>query len=463
LHYGSGLHSMFRVPANEPRESYRVVIIGLLLLSAAALIVTLWIMFDFLKEQEIVAGLIEQLPPDSTNSAETLAGELRWQFRLAILVALNLIVTGIAVQLLWKAYRSSEQSLMRIKALANDILTSVDQAVITTDLTGKITSLNRRGFEILGISEDLVGQPLEAISTNFPIASFWKMANVEEGGKLSEKLSPAPPTAFRANFQPLRNHQDVIIGSVIQLRDITEQSLTEDRLRRIERYMGLGSLATGLHHEIKNPLAALSLHVQLLDEQMQDDESQETRETIGIIRSEVNRVGGVLENFRDYASIEKLHKTEVRVSDLVRSQINLIRPQANARSIEIEVLHPEKLESSVFVDYVRMEQVLLNVFVNGMDSMPEGGMLSVKVTQTGNKLNIRIADTGSGISESAQKHIFDPYFTTKSNGTGMGLALCDKIIRQHDGTIEFSTGERGTTFEIAIPIIRKHEGLSTKG
>lgn len=454
---------MFRIPPSEPRESYRLVIVGLLLLSAAALAVTLWIMFDFLKEQEIVAGLIKQLPQDSINSAETLAGELRWQFRLAILVVLNLIVTGIAVQLLWKAYRSSEQSLMQIKALASDILTSVDQAVITTDLTGRITSLNRRGFEILGINEDLVGQPLQAISSKLPIASFWEKAHRVPGRNLSEKLSPEPPEAFRANFHPLRNHQDAIIGSVIQLRDITEQSLTEDRLRRLERYTGLGSLAAGLHHEIKNPLAALSLHVQLLDEQMQDDESQETQETIGIIRSEVNRVGGVLENFRDYASVDKLHKTEVRVSDLVKSQINLIRPQADARSIEIKLVHSKELESKVLVDYVRMEQVLLNVFVNGMESMPEGGTLSIRVVQSEKKLTIRIADTGPGISESVQKRIFDPYFTTKSNGTGMGLALCDKIIRQHDGTIELSTSARGTSFEIIIPTIREHEGLSING
>ena len=125
---------MFRVRATESGKGYRFAIVGLSTLSATALAVTLWIMVDFRRDQEIVQELIEQLPPSATASAHELAGELLWQFRLTTLVVLNLVVTVCVVVVLWRAYRTSQESLRDIKALAGDILSSMDLAVITTDL-----------------------------------------------------------------------------------------------------------------------------------------------------------------------------------------------------------------------------------------------------------------------------------------------------------------------------------------
>ena len=113
---------MFRVRSTETGRSYRLAIVGLLMLSVAALAVTIWVMNDLLREQEIVAELIEYLPPEGDAAAEELAGELKWQFRLSTLVVLNLVVTGFTVLLLWRAYRSSQESLRDIKALAGDII-----------------------------------------------------------------------------------------------------------------------------------------------------------------------------------------------------------------------------------------------------------------------------------------------------------------------------------------------------
>ena len=155
----------FRNPQEVDRRPPRVVIFGLVALSVAALAVTVWTMFDFLREQVIVQELITKLPRESLASAEELAGELRWQFRLTILVVLNLVVTGFAVVLLWRAYGSSQKSLRDIKALAGDILSSIDQAVITCDVDGNVTSINRRGMELFGVGEEVVGWPLANLSS----------------------------------------------------------------------------------------------------------------------------------------------------------------------------------------------------------------------------------------------------------------------------------------------------------
>ena len=137
---------MFRVESEESGRRYRLAIAGLLVLSAVAFFVTVWVMVDFLREQEIVHALIDQLPPYAALSAEELEGELQWQFRLSILVVLNLVVTALAVVLLSRAYGTSQASLRDIKAKASDILSSMDLAVITTDRAGIITSINHRGI-----------------------------------------------------------------------------------------------------------------------------------------------------------------------------------------------------------------------------------------------------------------------------------------------------------------------------
>ncbi|MCA9041853.1 MAG: PAS domain-containing protein, partial [Planctomycetaceae bacterium] len=302
---------MFRVHQDPTSKTPFLAIVGLLVLSLSALGVTVWIMDDFLREQEIVQELIKTLPPEQTDSAEELIGELRWQFRLTILVILNMVLTALAVVILWRAYRASQESLQTIKAQASDILSCMDQAVITTTLDGEVTSINQRGRQFLQLPEDVVGQQLKEICTQIPLEQYrLEMShreNSEETRDFTLELDGTLRT-LRGFCQPLRDREDQISGHILQLRDVTERVLIDERLRRMERYMGLGNLAAGLHHEIKNPLAALSLHVQLLEEQLdQSDVSDEIQDMLGVIKTEVMRVGGVLENFRDFASVGHLH------------------------------------------------------------------------------------------------------------------------------------------------------------
>ncbi|MEZ6060986.1 MAG: ATP-binding protein [Planctomycetaceae bacterium] len=451
---------MFRVQSTATGRDYRLAIAGLLTLSVAALAVTVWVMVDFLREQEIVRQLIGQLPPEATESARELAGELRWQFRLTILVVLNLVVTGFAMLLLWRAYNTSQDSLRDIKALAADVLDSMDLAIITTDVDGLVTSINRRGLELLSLTDEQVGRPLNELSDSLPLEDFRQESRSIGHEPLTRDFNIVARDnvrTLRAFCQPLRDRADADIGNIVQLRDVTERILMDDRLRRMERYMGLGSLAAGLHHEIKNPLAALSLHVQLLEEQLDDGTmSDEARDMLGVIRTEVTRVGGVLEGFRDFASLGKLNRCELNLAMLIDRQVKLVAPQASRLNIDIHVDLPPEPLPIILADRVRLEQVLLNLLVNAMESMPEGGPLRIHaaVSEASDPACIRVAviDAGVGIPENLRDRILDPYFTTKSNGTGMGLALCEKIIRQHHGNLEFRSSSGGTTFEFTLPI-----------
>lgn len=453
---------MFRVQHTETGKTYRLAVIGLLLMSAAALCVTIWVMVDFLREQEIVDELIRKLPDDALESAKVLAGELRWQFRLSMLVVLNLVVTGFAVVLLWRAYRASQKSLRDIKALAGDILSSMDQAVITIDADGNVTSINRRGLELLQPSGECVGQPLQHLSTKVPLNSFRDEWQVKKSVAMTRDFTTpgnnGADRTLRAFCQTLTDSQDHEIGNVLQLRDVTERLLIEDRMRRMERYMGLGSLAVGLHHEIKNPLAALSLHVQLLEEEIDDGSvTEESQQMLGVIKSEVTRIGGVLEGFRDFASIDRLNLTPLNLTELIQRQVDLIRPSADQQAVTVNLKILTDASTEIVGDQVRLEQVLLNLLINALDAMPEGGQLNVSATTNAETIEILVSDTGNGISPELHSKIFDAYFTTKGSGTGLGLALCDKIMRQHQGGIELQSSERGATFELKLPIGRVAE------
>jgi two-component system nitrogen regulation sensor histidine kinase GlnL len=237
---------------------------------------------------------------------------------------------------------------------------------------------------------------------------------------------------------------------VLHIRDVTERLLVEERMRRMERFMGLGALAAGLHHEIKNPLGALSLHVQLLEERLGDRADNEAAESLGVLKTEVTRISGVLESFRDFASVERLNRTDADLPELVRQTVDLIRPQAEGQGVRLTLKLPKEELPSLAADEARLEQVLLNLVMNALEEMESGGELTLSLRRNDDRLQIDVADTGRGIPERIQSRVFDPYFTTKTTGSGMGLAFCDKIIRQHGGQIDFETSSAGTTFRVVL-------------
>lgn len=450
---------MFQVRRSDSVSPFRWAVIALLCLSLAALGITIWIMVDFLREQEIVHRLIQQLPDEAMSDARKLAGELKWQFRLAMLVVLNVIATACAVALLSRAYSSSQASLRNIKILASDILNSMDLAVLTTDLEGTITSCNRPGYEMLETTETILGKKVFDAFAGVPVEAFRREAMANAKSNIANKLfrdfeltKGDHTKTLRGFCQPLTDSKQVEIGSVLQLRDVTERLLIEQQIHRMERYMGMGSLAVGLHHEIKNPLAALSLHVQLLDEQLlKQNPNEETLQCLDVLKSEIGRITGVLESFRDYASIDTLHLSDVNVASLLDRMISLVSPQATQGNITVFVQVPQDLPS-IQADQAKVEQMLLNLLLNAIQAMPDGGKLTIRAAAVDNLVHIAIRDTGPGIPDNLMDRVFDPYFSTKRHGTGMGLAICEKIVRQHQGRLELINANPGTKVEIALPI-----------
>ncbi|MCA9062462.1 MAG: PAS domain S-box protein, partial [Planctomycetaceae bacterium] len=307
---------MFNVKEDRLSRGILLFAGGLAILSLMALIVTVMILFDVNREQQVLSQLIQHLPPADLEQAMELSGDLRLHGRLSILLILNAIGTAIAIAMVLRGYLSSERSLRDVKVLATDILGSMDAGVITVDPEGAITSINPRGRELISHGENCVGRKLSDFSAEHDLLSticheINAVHNcirdrdycVEQQGHVM---------TLRAGCTLLKNQRGEELGTVIHVRDVTQKTLLEERVRRMERYMGLGSLAAGLQHEIKNPLSALSLHVQLLRERLlAEDARPEIVETLNILHTEVNRIGRVLDGFRNYASMKELGRASV--------------------------------------------------------------------------------------------------------------------------------------------------------
>jgi two-component system nitrogen regulation sensor histidine kinase GlnL len=441
---------------------------GLTLLSLMTLSVTAWILSNVRRERELVDQLTAHLPRSDLQDAEELSGDLQLQSSLSVLLVLNIVATGVAFALVVRGYLSSERSLQNAKVLSNDILASMDEAVMTTDKHGIVTSLNPSGCELLNRHDDLLGWHLREIDPQHQSLSqlFSETESTQRPTRDRDYkvVREGQDRTLRAGCTMLQDRDANQIGTVIHVRDVTEKELMETRLRRMERNIGLDSLAAGLQHEIRNPLSALSLHIQLLSERLEPELADpEIAEFLDVLQTEVHRVSDVLDGFGNYASVDNVGRMPINIGQSIEKLIRLLRPEAAAKSITL-VLEADKAElPDLLADSARLEQVLLNLALNGLASMPNGGTLRFEVLRYPSTLEssehcgvqINVVDTGSGIPADVQSKIFDPYFTTRANGTGMGLAFCDKIIRQHHGTLDFTTNDSGTKFSVRIPMETK--------
>jgi PAS domain S-box-containing protein len=417
---------------------------------------TVWLVAEIRKEQRAVQEILAGSSSQAIKSVGTLSLELRWQFVVTILVSLVLMSAAIGLVILARAYLKSEASLLEVRIHAEHILASIHQGVVTTDSDGRITSTNARARQLLGLDRGCVGKYLAAVcSPETPLDQLSQqvLANTDSQAASDYAFTRGGHQArLHCEGQVLRGDGESILGTVLLIRDVTERTLMEQRIQRMQRFMGLGTLVAGLHHEIKNPLSALSLHVQLLEERMAGQMDEEVAENLGVLKAEVARIVGILEKFGDYASIERLNLSPTNVADAVRHTISVIRPKADQQQVQIDLRFSSATLPRIVADRARLEQVLLNLVINALDQMQSGGKLTIELTADERSLAIVVADTGPGIPENIRSRIFDPYFTTKRRGLGMGLALCEKVVREHGGQIDAESSAAGTQFRITLPV-----------
>jgi signal transduction histidine kinase len=240
-------------------------------------------------------------------------------------------------------------------------------------------------------------------------------------------------------------------GVLVRLRDPEAQRKIGRQLQTADRLAAIGRITGGVAHEVKNPLNAIRLHVEVARQKMSRGDTDITPQ-MDIIAREIVRLDRVVKTFLDFTKPVDLKYTNVSLRELMDEIAQLARPQAEASNIQVEVLLDED-GVEVRADRDLLKQALLNVVMNAIEAMSGGGALRLEALAGEDGAELRISDTGGGIAPELREKIFRLYFTTKKEGSGIGLAMTFRIVQLHDGTIEFTSEPgKGTTFLIRLPI-----------
>jgi signal transduction histidine kinase len=241
-----------------------------------------------------------------------------------------------------------------------------------------------------------------------------------------------------------------------QKRHLARIAEMRKRLEQSERLSSLGQLAAGVAHEIRNPLNAISMASQRLQREYlpcEEEKTQEFGRLTGVIRDEIRRLNVIIEDFLTFSRSRRLELREFSLTEVVQKLVRLMGEEARARGISLSV---KSMQDSLMVpmDVDKLQQALINIIKNAIESIEGSGSIDIVVErQAGERAVIRVSDTGSGLAPEEVGKIFDPDYTTKEKGLGLGLPIAHEIIRGHGGTIRVQSGVgQGTTFEIVLPM-----------
>jgi two-component system sensor histidine kinase HydH len=244
--------------------------------------------------------------------------------------------------------------------------------------------------------------------------------------------------------------QGNFIGHVFLLKDLSDLRALEIEIQRKEKLAAVGTLAAGIAHEVRNPLSSIRGYATFFGSLF--DSGTENRKAANIMAEEVDRVNRVISELLEFARPVNLKLEKTDITEFVNNSLRIIKYEAEMANVKIIKAIDSPLPN-VEIDNDRFTQVFLNLYINGIQAMKNGGNLTIEVGLKEDNVVFKISDTGRGIPPEDQANIFNPYFTTKKMGTGLGLAIVYKVIETHHGIINIiSTEAKGTTFVISIPI-----------
>lgn len=252
----------------------------------------------------------------------------------------------------------------------------------------------------------------------------------------------------RGRYEEALKRLDESHRKLMEQTDILFQ--TEEQLRRADRLSALGELSAGMAHEIRNPLGSIKGAVEILKDDYTPDDAK--YEFIGILLKETDRLNRIVQEFLGFSRPKQPEFRQADLNEAIESVLTLTTQEARKAGVKID----KKLDPDIgkrSLDAGMLKQAFLNLVLNAIQAMPNGGVLTVESRLESDAIEVKIVDTGVGIPEGDRKKLFSPFFTTKKSGTGLGLAITYRIIENHRGRIDVASEQgKGTTFTVKLPI-----------
>lgn len=370
----------------------------------------------------------------------------------------------------------SEQIRALVDELAteNEILESsmhsMTAGVIVLDRSGIVSFANRAVKRIIPISKnDPTDSHYREVVLEEEIVKLIHISEENQETIHDREIALDVPGGARiitCSILPLLIREE-ISGSLVYIRDVTERKHSEARLRRAESLASLTTMTAGMAHEIKNPLGSIGIHIQLMQKALKRDEGcaeDFLDKNLNILSEEVERLNNIVVDFLFAVRPMDVSLKDRCIVSLINETLELVAPELAEEGIELELSIEENLPMLQLDDKL-IKQAVLNIIKNAMNAMPGGGHLAINIFLENENILLVIKDDGEGIEEENLDKIFEPYFTTKDFGSGLGLTLVYKIIKEHDGEIQLKSKlGLGTSFIIKLPIPQKERHLiSYKG
>jgi two-component system sensor histidine kinase PilS (NtrC family) len=354
----------------------------------------------------------------------------------------------------------------QLEKLYEHIVQNVASGLITVNEKGLITSFNRMAEEITGFKLGEVYQ--KKIADLFPgfiikeslssvgLGKEW--AKIQQG-RWETKFQRKDGTILTLGFSvsPLKDSNDNEIGTIFIFQDLTKIREMEEDLKRADRLAAIGTMAAGLAHEIRNPLASISGSIEIMKEEM--DGSGQSPKLMDIVLREIGRLDSLIADFLLFARPSSPQKNLVHLNKIITDLLQVIKNNPECRP---SINFFAKFEEEIYLlgDEQQLKQAFWNLLINALQAMPNGGEINITLRRVYStdqnepgQVEIIISDTGVGIAESDLDKIFNPFFTTKEQGTGLGLSIVHRIIEGHGGKITVQSQlNKGTIFRITLPV-----------
>jgi signal transduction histidine kinase len=356
------------------------------------------------------------------------------------------------LNLLGEQIRGEKAAFVALKENMDQLLSNLTDGMLLFDQQDRLVMTTPSAARFLSRPpEALLHRAVnEVFAGGRPLETFLRRA-FEEGQSFSWKVietgGETPRVSVSVQFV---EEQGDRMAALITLRDASTRAQLEDQLDVTTKLAALGKITSGVAHEVKNPLNAMVLQLELLKSKL-ENEGERVKPQIDTLSAEIRRLDRVVKTFLDFTRPVELHATPVDLEGLVQEVFTLAEPQARQSNIKL-VLEPNGAVPSLNVDRDLIKQALLNLVLNGCQAMSGGGELRVTQRVQERHVELEITDQGSGIPPEVRPRLFSLFFTTKPNGTGIGLAMAYRILQLHNGSIDYTSEvNRGTTFRVSLP------------
>lgn len=347
--------------------------------------------------------------------------------------------------------------LAQEKGLLETIFHAIHEGIIVLEKGGRISYANRAAEKLLGFSaEQAAGNPIRRYLREVDWDRILDLDAEEWSRLVSREIEISYPERRILDFYlvPLQTGGEEEKGAVLILRDVTRERESESRVIESERLQAITLLAAGVAHEIGNPLNSLMIHLQLLDRELErvpEPTRAELKELLDISRREVERLDQIIMQFLRALRPAKPVFERTSLRQILDETLEFLRHEISDRDVIVEVEAADDLPMAL-VDRGQIKQVFFNIIRNAIQAMNRGGVLRITLASDDRFVSVAFKDSGPGISAEHLGHIFEPYFTTKHDGSGLGLMIVQRIVRDHGGEIEVhSELNAGTTFTVYLP------------